>query len=356
MYPQLASINFASTGNKVERGIVFEDESIIVMNKQDLHNICILAIEGYGEQNPQKSLEHGDITLDAKSIHSNILPNVDVGKSALFRGRRTWSDSVGGATVCCNQCCSVLGYASLEEPDSCRLLKHRLSAKGVTNKIKVGDDDVDDTEELKSIPVDYFVSNTSATFISRELTRYAESQAVFTFVIFNSDITEKILLLKLLSWNSYMSFSKNEERDKGQNTNTLKQFSRVAKVIYEEIDNLSNHDLVNAESEDIDPMNFTWGGIDLCCPPSKNNDSKTNEKINQFNRNSNVEIFNGEIESKACVNIHLPGDEWAHLRDALHLGNKFVPDEISRVTVLLKLGNSGDVKKENATLSVLALP
>ncbi len=341
----MASINFASTGNKVERGIVFEDESIIVMNKQDLHNICILAIEGYGEQNPQKTLEHGDITTDTKSINSNILPNVDVGKSALFRGRRTWSDSVGGATVCCNQCCSILGYASLEEPDSCRLLKHRLSAKEVTKRIKVGDDD--DTEELKSLSVDYFVSNTSATFISRELTRYAESQAVFTFVIFNSDISEKILLLRLLSWNSYMSFSNHEERDEG--LYFKKQFSRVAKVVYEEIDNLINHDLVNAEIDNIDPMNFTWGGIDLCCPPSSN-DSKTNKEINQVNHNSNVGIFNGETESKACVHIHLPGDEWAHLREALHRGNIFIPDEISRVTVKLKLG------KVNATLSVLPLP
>jgi hypothetical protein len=356
----LASINFASTGNKVERGIVFEDESIIVMNKQDLHNICILAIEGYGEQNvnPQKNLKNEDITMmDAKSVNNNdnILPNDNmdvVGKSALFRGRRTWSDSVGGATVCCNQCCSILGYASLEEPDSCRLLKHRLCAKEEAIKIIQAGDDVI-AEELKPpvlLAVDYFLSNTSATFIARELIRYAESQAVFTFVIFNSDMSEKILLLKLLSWNSYMSFSKNEDKDKKESTGSLTQFRRVAKVIYEEIDNLISHDLVNGHNDDTDPMNFTWGGIDLCCPPSK-----TNKEINEVKRNSNVEIFNGDTESKACVHIHLPGDEWAHLKEALRLGNKFIPDEISRVTVLLKLGNSGDAK-DNATLSVLSLP
>jgi len=305
------------------------------MNKQDLSNICILAIDGYGEKDTQSNTTN---TNDNENDNNfKTISALDFDKGVLFRGRRSWRDSVGGATVCCNQCCSILGYASLEEPDSCRLLKHRLCAKEERKKSS----NTSDTETI-----DYFASNTCSTFIACELTRYAESQAVFTFMIFNGDSNGKILLLKLLSWNTLMVISKRKENNY-EDQEQENQFERVAKVIYEEIDNPS-HNLFTSDNSDVqDPMNFTWGGLDLCCPPT---DQGVSNQSSTLNKDGEAVISS---ESTACVEIHLPGDEWVQLKEALCTGSTFIPKEIAKVTIQLKLGN--EEGRDSASMSVLQL-
>lgn len=326
------------------------------MNKQDLHNVCILAIEGYGEQdvhsgNLQDS-ETGsaDDTGKYKKYPNNNIDNaaLDVSKGALFRGKRAWCDAVGGATVCCNLCCSILGYASLEEPDSCRLLKHRLRA--IANS---ADEQSDGTKGMISAK-DYFSSNTCATFIGRELARYAESQAVFTFIIFNGQSSDsRVLLLKLLSWNTIMRISNTSRRGKNVHNNDVR-FRRIAKVIYEEIDNQNHRLLVDDKSDGNDPIIFSWGSIDLCCPPSGGRIiSRGNRAVNEQHRDMKRNVSNVISESKACVQIHLPEDEWIQLREALREGNDLIPNVISDSTVMLKLGNNDGL---GAALSILQLP
>jgi hypothetical protein len=83
------------------------------MNKRDLNNVSVLAIEGYGEVEPLQSNEKDNYLKDDNAIGTvnENSKNIDVDASGgvMFRGKRAWNDSVGGATVCCNQCCSILG-------------------------------------------------------------------------------------------------------------------------------------------------------------------------------------------------------------------------------------------------------
>ena len=346
-------INFGLSGNKIERGVVFEDECIIVMNKHDLENICILAIEGYGEEDLSRN-DSSAAGGDSINTNDNKKDTNNIDGGVLFRGARPWTDSVGGATVCCNQCCSVLGYASIEDPDSCRLLKHRLCAKkSVTtnnnnsnnNSNMHNDNDV----ELRSMTTDSFLNNTCSSFIAKELVRYAESQAVFTFAIFNSDSSNQILLLKLLSWNTFMRTMKKKRGDDIINQHNTLKFDRIAKVIYEEIHDLNGHLDINNKNDITDPMNFSWGGFDLCCPPPGIVKSTKMDDTKKYMQNFTPDSNN------ASVQIYLPEDEWVQLRDALITGSTLFPNDISAATVQLKLG-SEESKRKKAVLSLLRLP
>lgn len=329
------------------------------MNKHDLHNVCILAIEGYGEQDTP--MNKTDIDADDKGTaqddensNNDSNNNIDVETSGgvLYRGKRTWKDSVGGATVCCNQCCCVLGYASIEEPDTCRLLKHRLCAK-MENKSR---------GNLNSM-IDCFSHNTCGSFIARELTRYAESQAVFTFVISNEESAGKILLFKLLSWNTSLGLGErcvngSKVPDGSNYGNDVVKFGRIAKVIFEEIDDPNHHSVpTNSTSDTTDPMNFSWGNFDECCPPfgvAASSINTLNEK--KDNNDIDTDMPNAARGSKASVQIHLTGDEWNQLRETAQKGTELIPYSISQATVLLKLGNTEEVNKGKAALSILQLP
>ena len=74
-------------------------------------------------------------------------------------------------------------------------MKHKLRAKSALG---------DGHDEVK----DYFSHNTCASFMGKELIRYAESQAVFTFAIFGPQRNghfDSCLLLRVLSWNTSMA-------------------------------------------------------------------------------------------------------------------------------------------------------
>ncbi len=367
------------------------------MNKQDLPNVCILAVEGYGEQEIRGTRSLGTSESESESTrtssvstkssnffmdtekensnnnkvkggdaqnHTNENNNEggknnsiseDFGGGVLFRGKRTWSDVVGGATICCNQCCSVLGFASIEEPDTCRLLKHRLCAKDNNNS---------DQYNLKSVK-DWFAQNTSASFIARELIRYAESQAVFTFVIFGeesspstSTLPNRALLLKLLSWNTSMGFvtksgaqsiNKEKEFTPSIDDGGVVQMGRIAKVIFEEVDDPNHHllgNMSNGGTDGTDPMSFSWN-VDPCCPPFGGAAAA---------RKEGKDSSGTPVGPKASVHMHLPTDDWKHLREAIEIGRQFIPDSISQATVLMKLGMNGEVTKGRAGLSILQLP
>jgi hypothetical protein len=199
--------------------------------------------------------------------------------------------------------------------------------------------------EKETIEKDSFLYNTCSSFIVRELIRYAESQAVFTFVIYNREVNGKILLIMLLSWNSFVQ-TVNENNMNNNNAVGSSTFERVVKVIHEEIDD-QNHNLAQNSFDSADPMNFSWGAYDLCCPPPQQAASTTAERI--VPNNSPI-----STTTKASVQIHLQEDEWNELRNSLHHGSDTIPRAISNTTVLLKLGlNDTD---GNAALSILQLP
>jgi len=370
-YEGQATINFSSSANTIERGIAYEDGSILVMNKKDLHNVCILAIEGYGESGNEDI--YNSITKSASNSSGTIQDEKgtdldEINSSVMYRGKRTWQDKVGGATVCCAQCCSILGYASLEEPDTCRLLKHRLRAITTTSQKNNGN-----TMKV----MDCFYYNTCESFIGRELLRYAESQAVFNFVIFQDtnpiyDVSaagkisdkrkgRRCLVLKLLSWNTFMNinlYHTSERQSSGSNRG--KCFRRIAKVIFEETDDLD--DALDDNGNENDPMNFTWGNFDPCCPPENSQNlklaTKHTTRKDDTSKNEGTNEENNDLSKiqKASVQMHLSSDEWTGLRDVLEAGRSLIPESISKATVLCKLGVNDGVEKRKAYLSMLQLP
>ena len=348
------------------------------MNKYDLPNISILAIEGYGEQEVLPSNNNDDDNdfngnTVTKTNRQDYNIDVDVSGGVLYRGKRAWRDTVGGATICCNQCCSILGYASIEEPETCRLLKHRLCAKKVSlpspsslSSSCKGDldegNDVLDTGKMR----DCFATNSCMTFVARELVRYAENQAVFTFMIFSSD-SRKVLMIKLLSWNTLIGYHQqcHNERSRVWGNKKDGNLERVAKVIFEEIDNVGDDDKLFDET---DPMNFSWGGFDLCCPPfsfnglkQSHDDVNTNHKrtttvTEKKEEKESNDIQQSSLPSIASVHLHLPLSEYEEIKKNLVRRSKLFPKAIARPTILLKLGVDGESKHGNAGLSFLELP
>ena len=319
---QQPSIDFSSVNNNPESGNVFEDEAILVMNRKDIKNICILAIDGYGEQakSPQLKKDIFNFTPNEDSTTQDL----EITQDVKYRGNKDWRDAVGGATLTCNLCCSTLGYASTIEPDVYRLLKHRVQAFCI----------------VEGENVDHFMQNTCASFIGKELIRYSEMQAVFTFAVFgcqNSGAVDRCILLRVLSWNTSMAI-------RGSKYNGHLVFRRVVKVIYQEKDPASFKTSV-ANRDEHDPMKFHWGGVDLCCPPRKGQMAQgLNTKTPTRTQEATSEMIgNG---SKASVNLYLSGDEWKELKDSLQERSNYFSASLSSVTAMLKLGNKGGAESQ----------
>ena len=321
---QQPSIDFSSVSNVAERGNVFEDKSILVMNKNDLLNVCILAIDGYGESDVDNEPENEANNQGAENV--------------TYRGNRDWRDAVGGATLTCSQCCATLGFASVVEPDACRMLKHKLRAI-----LKNDDNSKEQTE-------DHFENHSCGSFIGKEIVRYSESQAVFTFAVYgNSHESMSIrngkvgrcLLIKVLSWSSLVAI-----KTRGGSV----CFRRAVKVIYEEQDAKFMRSLTNKERYASDPTLFQWGGIDLCCPPNQTQFEPV-EIANQPIPIAEEDDAIVKTSIEASVNLYLSHDEWEELRDILRCQSKYFSAATSHATVSMKFGGT---RVDKARLSFLS--
>jgi hypothetical protein len=319
-------VDFSSINTTATKGVAFEDEVTLVMNMEDLTNVCVLAVDGLGEQ--VSSVSDQDVEQDSDSN-----PVKDLVKDHIsYRGQREWKDSVGGATLCCSICCSNIGNVSLTEGHTCRLYKHRLSSRSLDGK-------------------DYFMNSTCGTFVAKELVRYLENQAIFTFAIYgridgNSNDTYDCIVLKVLSWNTMIAMKEVGE---------ILRFQKTVKVLYEviDLDKMPKHQ--NTASE-LDPMSFTWGGVDLCCPPPPNQRQTEHNSSWQGNDQiSSSSSAEGNVHTeRASVNMYLYGDDWLELKNCLEMGSRFFPKEISMATVALKFGPK-EGSNSNATMSFLQL-
>ncbi|GMH61277.1 hypothetical protein TrRE_jg6491, partial [Triparma retinervis] len=104
-----SAVNFHSASWTAIKGCALEDDSVVLLHAQDCgDSLGILLVEGYGERGEEEKEEGEGVSLE------------DIN----YRGVRYWK--CGGATVCCNRCCSVVGFASVEAPESLRLYKHRV--------------------------------------------------------------------------------------------------------------------------------------------------------------------------------------------------------------------------------------
>jgi hypothetical protein len=281
-----------SSSSVARRSVAMQDSNALCLHHLDLGtSVCVLAVAGYGE---------------AEDNHKSEMDLLKEG-AATARGNRSWQDASGGATICCSQCCSPLGFASIESPETYRLLKHRLLV-GSTN------------HELSSC----------ASFLAREMVRYAESKAIFTFIIGVNDggsmhapTTTKCLLLRLVSWDTNIATEvlHSERLD----------FRKVAKIVFEE--------MLDKFNETDDVTKWVWGGVDLCCLPLGG------EQDNQSSED--------RIGKVSTVRLQLPPDEYDQvLSDLLKNSNQFSKC-ITDATIMMKMGM--DASRNNLGLTAISL-
>jgi hypothetical protein len=299
-------VEFTSSSTSAHQSVAMQDANVVCLHQEDVgHSVCILAVSGYGE---------GEEESNSKA-HGADLPIFDEqDASATVRGARSWRDANGGATICCSQCCSTLGFASLESPQTYRFLKHRLTY-GKDTRV-----------------------SSSASFLARELVRYAEAKAIFTFIVgveaSESKVPQKCLLLRLVSWDTAMA-----NRFEEPSSNHRLDFSRVAKVVYEEtVDKLAD----NYNSEDV--TNWVWGGVDLCCIPGTSGELHNSDSV--------ADLSSRQIST---VRLHLPLDEWEEVRQSLVEGASVFPKSVAEATILVKLGRMGASVGETLGLSAIPL-
>lgn len=284
-----------------------QDANIVCLHQEDVgRSVCILAVSGYGE---------GEEESNSKAQGADLPIFDDQDASATVRGARSWRDANGGATICCSQCCSTLGFASLESPETYRFLKHRLSY-GKNTRV-----------------------SSCASFLARELVRYADAKAIFTFIVGveaseSSKVPRKCLLLRLVSWDTVMA-----TRFEESSSNHCLNFTRIAKVVYEEtLDKLAD----NHNSDDV--TNWVWGGVDLCCIPGTSNGLHNSDSV--------ADLSSGQMST---VRLHLPLDEWEEVRQSLVEGASVFSKSVAEATILVKLGRIGASVGETLGLSAIPL-
>jgi len=325
-------VTFASSSYTTAiKDCALEDSSVFVMQKKQLGpNVVVLAVEGYGEPSEEPSLNPSSQNNVASSIPNKFvevsvdreekeIQRSEIGietAGAMYRGERSWRDLTGGATLCCSQCCSILGYASIsadnrEVEASYRLYKHRL---GKVSK------------------------HTCGSFISHEMFRYAESQAVFSFYVVKDTSSSALhssvecLLLKLLSWDTKIATVANET------SGLTCGFEKAVKVVFQKIK------ISNATKYPTPEM--FWNNIDLCCSTlpvaRKKKEKKQNSEDNHTTDKQN-----------ASVKIFLSVEEWNELLQEL-VSNSF-PVSIAAAAALTKFGLNSSSDTEECKPTAVGL-
>ena len=301
--------------------VALQDSNVLCLNHKDLSGTAVvLPVRGYGEEDEQA--HH----TDEKLVDDGLMD-----ASATVRGARTWRDVTGGATVCCSHCSAPLGFAAIESPESFRLLKHRLSVpNGSPNHGP-------SSQRLISC----------VSFLAREMVRYAEAKAIFTFIValdtpkmnFASSVFEKCILLRLVSWDCNIA-------TRFEESSRRLAFGRYAKIVFEE-----TYDRKASPSAAADGGPWMWGGVDLCCPQPVLASKK-------------IEVSSGETEmpSKAkehsisTARILLQEDEYSETLESLREGQKLFTKDVFEATVLVKMGVMSSSTTDNGLgLTAIAL-
>ena len=295
-------ISLSSSSTHAKTGVVFEDGCSYLMHKDDLaESVSVLEIDGYGRE-PRTDL----VEPESTQVHDEILQEQDA-LEELIQMETDWRDLIGGSTLCCNSCQSILGCAAVENTNNLRLYKHRLAHREPTNgRLKKGDFVGDERRTF-----------TCATFLAHEMVRYAESKAVFNFAVISlhpklqGSRTKKVLHIRLVSWSSTAALC-----DRGEHFFHLDE---AIKVIFEE---LEYSQWVAFESGNPDDMPFSFlSKLDLCCYPEEQNSNGSQTTL-----------------KPRTLRIHLEYQDWDVLRQTLRTNADFFPESISHATIKMKLG------------------
>ena len=283
-------------------------------------------------------------TPEPNSATAQVKANAVSGDSATIRGDRLWHDDTGeggSVNLFCSQCCSAIGFSSLSSPETWRFWKHRLSVPTYTSISRPS----------------FCRFSSTASFLVREMVRYAETKAIFTFVIHekrvgsigdltHSSETKRCLLLRLLSWETIMACSllKNDHfySPSIESSNELR-FRKVVKIVFEEtVDRLSSESIIkesNGNNEDL--TKWIWGGVDLCCIPNKSpslSDKRQDHAQDPKQRTNTVKPTSAVPVS--TVRLGLPTDEYEELKQNLEEGTMLLSKDVAKATILLQMGES----------------
>lgn len=290
--------------------MALQDANVLCLNQCDLaETVGVLPVRGYGETHNENESKQ-----DEKSMDALIDP------AATVRGDRDWRDVTIGASVCCLNCSVPLGFAAMESPECFRLLKHRLSIPSSHGG---------PAQRLSSC----------ASFLAREMVRYAESKAIFTFIVtldtphmsFASTIFTKCILLRLVSWDCNIATDFDDDSFK-------LNFRRYAKIVFEEtLDKRAKHG-----------GTWVWGGVDLCCPPSD---------VDDINSIPDVNVQLDSDRKISTARIHLHEDEYLETLDSLRQGQSLFLPDLAETTIIVKMGLTSFSSKEDYDgLGLTAIP
>ena len=324
VHVQQPVVDFTIASITAEPSVALQDGNFLCLNYADMASTAsVQPLPGYGD------IEGGESSASedrGKSIDVLIDP------AATIRGERNWRDVTGGATVCCNHCSKPIGFASMEAPECFRLLKHRLSIpKDVTGK------------SLRRL-------SSCASFLAREMVRYAEAKAIFTFIVtleaphmsFATTVLTRCILLRLVSWDCNIATSLD-----GQDSLTDELcFRRYAKLVFEE----------TYDKRAKGKGSWLWGGVDLCCPPM-NIDGEEEEPMDGAKGEEDEPSLG--VQKVSSTRIQLSEEDYNSTLESLLAGRKLFTKDVEDATILMKTGSIPHRKDENgvfAGLGFTAIP
>lgn len=346
-YVQQATFDFTTAStNAAQVGVALVDTNAVVLHPDDVGtSVCVLAVAGYGEQSAMPVSASSTSSTDPFASAAAELGN---DAPAVVRGPRTWREAVGGGSICCSQCCAVLGFASLASPETYRFLKHRVAIMSpvTATSSESGEGKARNTWNGMSLCCKPLMD--SHSFIAHEMIRYAETKAIFTFIVERGKVgrsnsygsalphkRQRLLLLKLLSWDSQFVTSKDVSfiEDDRQHNHLLQDvhFRSTAKIFFEETW-LESNDTSYDESGDI--SSWIWGGSDRCCLPGSTRSGLATEPSDREPTNR----ITRKRESSSSVRLLLEENEWDELKKSLRDSSKFFSKEIVEATVAAKIG------------------
>lgn len=393
-------LNSSDNNKTIQQGLVLEDGNVLVIQSDDLIQESVMFIP---------HVEH----YGGRSINENEVQEED-GDGLEYRGVRSWKDrdeisslimnsTKTTCTICCAQCCSILGFSpgspfskqvkNTKEQKlksiNIRLYKHRLTCN-VNNFFDQQNRQDQENNSQNFDNMDTGAGNMASTlsfpppvtllptlqfhtigsFIAKEMIRYAQSQAVFKFIVFDHDSNNKknnlslstmkrktpAIKLKLLSWDTKMTsnhgdlyqkqkscFSYLSSPHNGDERNSnIPMFSNVLKVIFEEIeydgnnDSKKNHHQTTDNNDINDISNLSWT-FDFCCLPDNNDNTDQNNIHHQPQSSSS---------SNASVGLYLQSDEFNELRQILFHGYNYFNKSTHQAQLLMnkkrKMANSAN--------------
>jgi hypothetical protein len=314
-YFQQPTVEFTSSSTSAIQGTALEDDVILILHRQDLltegGGICELNVKGYGEYCS------ADDDIDENEANSQRWKDKSLRSDADVRA------------VACAICCSTLGFVSSHDTDTFRFYKHLLSCN-VSNAVR-------DNRNL-------FANHTCSSFLAREMIRYAESEAIYTFIVETDsrNAPSRWILLRMLSWDTLMATASHADAKSDEGAKA--QFHKVLKVIFEETSSL--------DMTSDNPMDWQWGGIDLCCPPLQSKGIRLGVVDNDESDLDKM-IFSASRQTKVTsVRICLSVGEWHELRHSLVHQSKYFSESVRDAVVMTKLGVMPGAD-QSALLSIL---